>query len=342
MNMSSRWHGRTAVVTGATGLVGSHLCHRLLAEGADVVAVVRDADPHSELFRSGDIDRVHVVSGAVDDGAGRTMERALSEYAPAYLFHLAAQTQVRVAQRNPLETFESNVRGTWLVLEAARRLARHDGASNMLAVVVASSDKAYGSAGQLPYVEDTPLRGTFPYDASKACTDIIAQSYAATFDVPVAIARCGNIFGGGDLNWDRLIPGTVRSLLRDERPIIRSNGKLVRDWIYVGDVVEAYLSLAAAVADGRPETRGGAFNFANEEPRDVLAVVRAIEAAVGVSLPPVIQGHAPAEIEQQHLSAQKARRALGWQPTFAFDDAMARTVAWYRAYLGQPAPREAP
>ncbi len=321
----SSWAGRRALVTGATGLVGSWLVPALLERGADVVALVRDWDPQSELIRSRTIERVTVVSGVVEDLA--TVERALVHHRVDTVFHLAAQTQVRAAYRDPFETFESNVRGTYTLLEACRR---HRDAVER--VVVASSDKAYGEAVTLPYTEDTALDAIFPYDTSKLAGDFIARSYVRTYGLPVTVARCGNIYGGGDLNWDRIVPGTVRALLAGQRPVIRSDGTLVRDYVYVKEVVDAYLHLAEQVH--RDEVRGQAFNFSAARPLTVLELVEALVKAVGVRLEPVIEGRHVAEIQAQFLSSERARRVLGWETRYPMEQALTETVAWYRGFLG--------
>ncbi|MFI5372179.1 MAG: NAD-dependent epimerase/dehydratase family protein [Candidatus Eisenbacteria bacterium] len=323
----SFWAGRRVLVTGATGLVGSSLVPALLERGADVIALVRDADPQSELIRSRTIERVAVVNGAVEDLA--VVERALVHHRVDTVFHLAAQTQVRAAYRDPFETYESNVRGTYTLLEACRR--QRDAVER---VVIASSDKAYGEAVALPYTEETPLDAVFPYDTSKLAGDFIARSYVRTYGLPITVARCGNIYGGGDLNWDRIVPGTIRSLLRNERPVIRSDGTLVRDYVYVKEVVLAYLHLAEQVH--RDEVRGQAFNFSAAKPLAVLELVEALMHAVGTRLEPVIEGRHVAEIQTQFLSSERARRVLGWETRYPMEQALAETVAWYRGFLGGP------
>ncbi|NOT34582.1 MAG: NAD-dependent epimerase/dehydratase family protein [Candidatus Eisenbacteria bacterium] len=320
----SEWSGRRVLVTGATGLVGSWLVRALLEKGADVVVLVRDHDPQSELYRSGDVKRASVVDGEVQELA--TIERALNHHRVDTVFHLAAQTQVRCAYRDPYETFESNVRGTYSLLEACRRHR-----DLVQRIVIASSDKAYGEAKVLPYTEDTPLEARFPYDTSKLCTDVITRSYFATYGLPAAIARCGNIYGGGDLNWDRIIPGTIRSLLRDERPLIRSDGTLVRDYVYVKEVVDAYLLLAEHLH--RPEVKGEAFNFSAEKPLSVLELVEQIVKSVGVRLAPDVRGEAVAEIGKQFLSSRRAEQVLGWKSRYPLDRALGETVTWYRDFL---------
>ena len=320
------WKDRRAFVTGATGLVGAWLVKELLARGAYVVALVRDQDPQSELFRSGDIRRISVVSGVLEDFL--TLERAISEHEPDTVFHLAAQPIVGVAHRFPLQTFESNVRGTYHLLEACRIHA-----ALVQRVVVASSDKAYGEGPSLPYTEEMPLNGRHPYEVSKSCADAIAQGYHLTWAVPVGIARCGNIYGGGDLNWSRIVPGTIRSLLRGERPVIRSDGQFVRDYIYVKDVARAYLRLAEGLE--RPELRGEAFNFSPESRVTVLELVEAIRRLMGCEhLSPDVQDTARGEIRSQYLSSEKSRRVLGWKPEFTLEQGLAEAIAWYREYLG--------
>jgi CDP-glucose 4,6-dehydratase len=324
LDVSGFWRDRPTFVTGATGLVGSWLVRRLLDARAEVVCLVRDWVPNSELLRSDLLDRVTVVRGDVRDVA--LVERALGEYEVDTVFHLAAQTIVPIANRNPVSTFESNVGGTWTVLEACRRspLVRQ--------VVLASSDKAYGDADRLPYDEDTPLRGRHPYDVSKSCADLIGQSYAHSFASPVVVTRCGNFYGGGDLNWNRLVPGTIRSVLRGERPVIRSDGSYVRDYFYVEDGAAAYMLLAERLA-ADPALRGEAFNFSNEIQVPVRGLVDRILALMGSPLEPVVKDEAQREIRHQFLSAEKARRVLGWKPLFDLDEGLARTIAWYREHL---------
>jgi CDP-glucose 4,6-dehydratase len=234
---------------------------------------------------------------------------------------------VGIASRNPIPTLETNVAGTWNVLEACRRNP------TVRQIVIASSDKAYGTSGHLPYTEETRLEGRFPYDVSKSCADLIAQSYAATYELPVAITRGGNLFGGGDLNWSRIVPGTIRSLLDGERPIIRSDGRFLRDYFYVEDAAAAYMLLAERLADD-PSLRGTAFNFAYGAPLTVLDLVRRIIAAVGVAVEPDVRNEARHEIVEQYLDAQRARRVLGWAPVYDLDEGLRRTVAWYREFLG--------
>jgi len=318
------WRDRPVAVTGATGFLGSHLTAALVDLGADVVMLVRDDVPPSPVS-TGWMDRVTAVHGAVEDQ--QTVERLLGDYEVKTVLHLAAQSQVGVANRNPVATFEANVAGTWALLDAVRRSPRVE------QVVTASSDKAYGAQPVLPYDEDMPLAAVNPYDVSKACADLVAQSYHRTFDVPVCVTRCGNFFGPGDRNWERLVPGTIRSLLRGERPIIRSDGTMVRDYLYVVDGAAAYMLVVEAMAKD-PAIVGQAFNFSTETPLTVLELVAKLQRAAGTDLEPVVQATATHEIDSQFLSAAKARKLLGWTPTFSVDDALRETVEWYRAYLG--------
>jgi len=294
---------------------------RLLELEADVVCLLRDWVPESELVQADLIGKTNLVRGDVLDQA--VLERVLGEYEVDTVIHLAAQTIVGVANRNPISTFESNIAGTWRLLEACRR------SPQVRQIVLASSDKAYGVAEVLPYTEETALQGRHPYDVSKSCADLIAQSYAATYGTPVAITRCGNFFGGGDLNWSRLVPGTIRSVLRGQRPVIRSDGKSVRDYFYVEDGAAAYLMLAERLA-GDASLRGQAFNFSNGTPVSVLDLVDRILRMMGSRLTPDIRNDAPNEIPDQFLDASKARTTLGWRPTFSLDAGLRRTIDWYR------------
>lgn len=323
----SFWSERVTAVTGATGFVGSHLVAALVGLGSSVVILRRDDVPPTAVIEDW-ADRVSVVHGQVQDQA--VLERLLAEYEVSSVFHLAAQSQVGVANRNPASTFEANVGGAYALLEAVRR------SPNVREVVMASSDKAYGTPDQLPYTEDMPLRPVHPYDVSKACADLIAISYAECFGTPVCMTRCGNIFGPGDLNWQRLIPGTVRSVLEGHRPVIRSDGTMIRDYLYVEDAVGAYLQLAEAFA-ADPSLAGQAFNFSLEAPLSVLELVQLIQRAAGTDLEPDVRGTASNEIPAQALSAARARSALGWTPEVRLDDALTRTVRWYREHLGTAA-----
>jgi CDP-glucose 4,6-dehydratase len=320
----SFWQNRPTLVTGATGLVGGWLVKRLLEHGAEVVCLVRDWVPQSELVRSQDVARVKVVRGDIKDQA--VLERTLGEYEIDSVLHLAAQTIVGIANRNPVSTFEANIQGTWALLEAARR------SPSVKQIVVASSDKAYGDQPELPYLEDAPLQGRHPYDVSKSCSDLISQTYAKSYGSPVAITRCGNFYGGGDLNWSRIVPGTIRALLSGARPVIRSDGSMIRDYFFVEDGAAAYMLLAEKLA-ADPSLRGHAFNFSNEIQVTVLELVNSISKVMGATLQPDVRNEVSNEIQHQYLSASKARQVLGWTPLFNLEQGLKLTVDWYRNFL---------
>ena len=329
------WRNRNVFITGATGLLGSWMVEELLRRGARVVCLIRDWVPGSNLVHSGAMARVAIVRGELEDYS--VLLRALNEYEIDTVFHLGAQTIVGTASRSPLSTFESNIRGTWNLLEACRVCPKL-----IQRVIVASSDKAYGSHERLPYTEDTPLEGRFPYDVSKSCADLLSLSFFHTYGTPVAVTRCGNLFGGGDLNFNRLIPGTIRSALQDEAPIIRSDGEFIRDYFYVRDAVHAYLQLAERLPDER--LVGRAFNFGTETPVSVLELVRLILRLMGKeNLVPQVRNEASHEIRKQYLDCARARRLLGWRPQYSLEDGLRETIAWYAEHLGanQVAPHRA-
>jgi CDP-glucose 4,6-dehydratase len=315
------WSGRSVLVTGATGLLGGWMIKELLGLGAEIVALVRDGRPDCMLLREGIIDEVRVVSGDLSDLD--LLRRTLCEYEVDTVFHLAAQTLVNIAKRDPIGTLEANVRGTWNLLESSRQAGTRQ-------IIVASSDKAYGIRHELPYTEDHPLCGTYPYDVSKSCADLICGMYAATYEVPVCVTRCGNLFGGGDLNFSRTIPGLLRATFSNERFLIRSDGRFVRDFLYVRDAVHAYLLLAEKLASDRTLI-GQAFNFSLEMQLTVLDLVHEVLRLVErPDLQPEIQNIASAEIRQQYLSAEKARRLLGWAPQYGMERGLLETIHWYR------------
>jgi CDP-glucose 4,6-dehydratase len=320
----SYWQDRPVLVTGATGLLGGWLTKRLLEHDADLVCLVRDWVPQSELVRAQLIDKVKVVRGDVRDRD--VLERVLVEYEIHTVFHLAAQTIVGTANANPISTFESNIAGTWNLLESCRRSPK------VKAIVTASSDKAYGEQHALPYTEDCALQGRHPYDVSKSCADLMAQSYATTYQLPVAITRCGNFFGGGDLNWNRIVPGTIRSVLRNDRPVIRSDGQFIRDYFYIEDAAAAYMLLAERLSTDA-NVRRLAFNFSAEKQVSVLELVNQILREMGSSLLPDIRNEAPHEIRHQYLSAERARQMLNWAPLFTLEEGLRRTIDWYREFL---------
>lgn len=321
---TSFWANRNVLTSGGTGLLGSWLTIALVDRGANVVGLIFDEDPRSHLGRSGYDRRIHRVYGSVTDYT--LIERVLNEHNIETVFHLAAQSLVGAANRAPLSTFETNIGGTWTLLEAARR------SPTVRRVVVASSDKAYGEQEALPYAETAPLQGRHPYDVSKSCADLIALAYAETYDLPVCVTRCGNIYGGGDLHWDRIVPGTIRSVLRGERPIIRSDGTMTRDYLYVEDIVAAYLLLAECMDD--PALHGEAFNFGMNDPKTVLEIVDTIcRVASRQDLEPIILNEATHEIQHQYLHSSKANRLLGWEPAWSLEAGLRETLAWYRDFL---------
>lgn len=321
----SFWKNKSVLVTGATGLVGSWLVHELLKQGSSVTALVLDNDPASQLFRSGDIDRISVVSGNLI--SYHDVARSMYTNECTEIFHLGAQTIVGTALLDPISTFESNIRGTWNVLEAVRQSQ-----GLVKAVVVASSDKAYGSSGNLPYLEDHPLHGDGPYDVSKSCTDLLAQSYGNTYSLPVTVARCGNIYGGGDLNWSRIIPGTIRDLELKRQPVLRSDGTFIRDYVHVDDIVSGYMKLAEVTHEKK--LNGEAFNFSRNEPISVKTLYEFVcLATVGNYIEPQILNTAKSEIKDQHLDSAKAKSVLGWSSSVSITDGLSKTVDWYRNYL---------
>ena len=330
---ASFWRDRPVFVTGATGLLGGWLVRHLLAVGADVVCLVRDWVPRSELVAAGLIEHVRVVRGDVRDQ--KTVERALGEYEIATVLHLAAQAVVGVANRNPVSTLDTNIRGTWTLLEACRR------SPAVQQIVTASSDKAYGDQEVLPYTEDAPVMGRHPYDVSKSCADLLAQMYAKSYGLPVCVTRCGNFYGGGDLNWNRIVPGTIRSVIRGERPVIRSDGQLTRDYLYVEDGARAYLLLAERLA-ARPALGGEVFNFSYEHRVTVVELVARILDTMGSGLEPDVRNEASNEIRDHHLDAANARQKLGWSPAFTFEAGLRATIDWYTRYFaaldGTPEP----
>lgn len=319
------WMDRNVFVTGCTGLLGSWITEFLSDFGANVVGLVRDHVPSSRIYRESLEGRINTVSGSVEDYY--LIERILNEYQIQTVFHLAAQTIVGIANQSPLSTFESNIKGSWNVLEACRRTEWVN------SIVLASSDKAYGCHEALPYKEDTPLLGRHPYDVSKSCADLIGQCYAESYKLPICITRFGNLFGEGDLNFNRLIPGTIRSVMRSEDPIIRSNGHFSRDYIYVKDAAYAYLLLAESMVHDNAIC-GEAFNFSYQSPLTVLEVVDKIMVAMGrQDLIPQVLGTAQNEIPHQYLNSSKAIDKLEWKPVFNFESGLQSTIQWYQKWL---------
>ncbi|MTI85031.1 MAG: NAD-dependent epimerase/dehydratase family protein [Firmicutes bacterium] len=320
----SYWKYKNVFITGCTGLLGSHLTEQLTKQGANVVGLVRDYVPKSRVFSEELNNNMIIVRGNIEDY--NLLARAINEYEIDTVFHLAAQTIVSIANKNPLSTFESNIKGTWNVLDACRQN------SGVKRIVIASSDKAYGDQEVLPYIEETSLQGKHPYDVSKSCSDLIAHTYYYTYRLPVCITRCGNFYGAGDLNFNRLVPGTIRSALHGESPVIRSDGSFIRDYFYVKDGAEAYMLLAQKMDD--LPIHGEAFNFSNELQITVFELVRKILSLMNCShLKPIIKNEVTEEIRHQYLSTEKAKHILGWQPTYSLDQALKETIEWYKHLL---------
>ena len=320
------WSTKRVLVTGATGMVGAWVTRWLADAGAHTVAFISDTDPQSELVRSGYIDRVSVINGRLENYDD--VERAINNQEIDSIIHLGAQPIVGAADRSPRHTFESNIQGTWNVLDAARVLG-----GLVQRIVVASSDKAYGTQPVLPYTEDMSMNGDHPYEVSKSCTDLISTTYARTYGLPVTIARCGNIYGGGDLNWNRIVPGTFRSIARGEQPILRSDGTFVRDYLHVDDIVSAYLLLGERSHED--DLKGQGFNFSDESPLTVMEIYRAIcEAAGKAGLEPRILNSAAGEIKDQYLDSTKAHDVLGWRASVSLSEGLAKSWQWYSDLLG--------
>lgn len=318
------WQDRPVLVTGGTGLLGSWLVDMLTGMNADIVCLVRDWVPQSQLVRSQLIKKIKVVKGDIRNQ--ELIERVLGEYEIETVFHLAAQTIVTIANRNPISTFDTNIGGSWKLLEACRR------SPLVKQIILASSDKAYGNQTKLPYDETFPLSGSHPYDVSKSCADLIAQAYAKTYRLPVVITRCGNLYGGGDLNWNRIVPGTIRSILQGKRPIIRSDGEYVRDYFYVKDAAIAYALLAEKLSED-PGLAGQAFNFSDEKPVTVSELVEQMTLLMKSKLKPIIKNEVSHEIRSQYLSSAKSKKMLGWRPLFSLKQGLEQTVKWYRSYF---------
>jgi CDP-glucose 4,6-dehydratase len=318
------WRNKNVFVTGCTGLLGSWLTKALVERGVNVVGLVRDNVPRANFLRLGLDKVITTVRGEVENYF--LLERIINEYEIDTVFHLAAQTIVTIANRNPVATFETNIKGTWNLLEACRRNP------TVKRIVVASSDKAYGEHKVLPYKEEAALKGSHPYDVSKSCADLIALAYGATYRLPVCVTRCGNFYGGGDLNFNRIVPGTIRSVIFNERPVIRSDGTLVRDYIYILDAVEAYILLAEKMEE--LPIRGKAFNFSNEIQLTVLDMTKKILELMGrEDLEPIVLNETSNEIKHQYLSAEKAKKVLGWQSKYSLEEGLKETINWYREFF---------
>jgi CDP-glucose 4,6-dehydratase len=323
MSKETFWENKNIFITGCTGLLGSWLTESLVSKNANVIGLVRDSVPKSRFYQPGIRNNVVTVQGEIEDYF--LLERIINEYEIDTVFHLAAQTIVTLANRNPISTFKANIEGTWNILEACRR------SSSVSRIVVASSDKAYGDQPVLPYDEKTPLEGRHPYDVSKSCADLICRAYFETYNLPVCLTRCGNFYGGGDLNFNRIIPGTIQSVFHHRRPVIRSDGSPKRDYFYIRDGVEAYLHLAQKMDNKK--IRGEAFNFSTESPCSVLEIVQKIIDIMGSDLKPEILNRATNEIQDQYLSAKKAKKMLDWVSKYSIDNGLKETIEWYTEFF---------
>ena len=314
------WKGTNVLVTGADGFIGSHVAKALVDKGAEVITIVRDIKKSSNLDILNIKNKINIIHGDLINF--HDCERAINEYDMQFVFHIAAQAIVGPANRSPLSTFESNIKGTWNILEACRL------SKTIKGLVIASSDKAYGQQKKLPYTEESPLNGYFPYDASKACAEIIARSYFMTYQLPLAITRNANTYGAADMNMSRIIPDVVTSLLRNEQPVIRSDGTPERDYMYIKDAVSAYLTLAGNLH--RKDVRGHAFNFGTGKPISVLDLYSKIIKLMGKNMKPKILGEAKNEIDRQYLSIEKAKKVLGWKPKYKIEQGLKETIEWYK------------
>lgn len=317
------WLDRNVFITGGAGLLGSNLIKHLLSRKANVVALIRDTVPKSLFFKEGLVNNCTVVRGDLGDFS--TVERSINEYEIDTIFHLGAQAIVGTANRSPLSTFESNIKGTWNILESARR------SKLVTRTIIASSDKAYGSHEILPYTEKAPLQGAHPYDVSKTCADLLSRSYYTTYGIPVTVTRCGNFYGPGDLNWNRIVPDTIKSLFYNKSPIIRSDGTCIRDYIFIEDASDGYMKLAENThLEG---IKGEAFNFSTGERLTVLDIVKKITQLFPSNLEPTILNKVQGEIKHQYLSNEKSKTILNWKPKHTIDQSLAKTITWYKSFL---------
>ena len=318
------WLNRRVFLTGGFGLLGSHIAEYLVKLGASVVLLKRDHVPSSRLFETDAYRKSVIVQGDFEDYD--TIYRTLADYEIETVFHVGAQAIAPIANRSPLPTFRANIMGTCNVLEAARLNP------TVKRVLVASSDKAYGDQPILPYTEDAPLQGKHPYDVSKSCTDLIAQTYVKTYNSPICVTRCGNLYGAGDLNFNRIIPDTIRQALNDKAITIRSDGQFIRDYFFVKDAAMGYLAIAQAMED--ESVRGHAFNLSTGNGYKVVDIVAKIYEVMGkTDLSPTILNQASSEIREQTLSSKKAETILGWKPVYSVEEGLSETVSWYRQYF---------
>lgn len=317
------YFNRKVFVTGATGFLGGHLIEKLVKLGADITVLIRDFTPNSVFYKKEYYKSINIVNGDIEDYD--VINRLITEYEIQTVFHIAAQAIVKIANINPAKTFNTNIKGTWNILEACRN------SKTVQNIIVASSDKAYGDQSILPYTESMPLCGKHPYDVSKSCADLLSYSYYNTYSLPVCITRCGNLFGPGDLNFNRIIPQTIKSVLFGERPIIRSDGNYTRDYFYIVDAADAYIRLAYCMQDSK--IHGEAYNFGNDTPISVLQIVNKILDLMKSDLEPIVLNQASNEIRDQYLSSKKSKTELAWMPKYSIDEGLKDTIEWYRDFF---------
>lgn len=318
--MTSFWKSKNIFITGADGFIGSWLAKALVENGANVFIIIRDIKRICSLDLLNIKKDVEIIQGDIIDLG--CVERIINEKEIDTVFHLAAQAIVGVANRTPISTFKSNIEGTWNILEACRLNG------NIKRIIVASSDKAYGKQKKLPYTENSPLLGLYPYDASKACADILARCYYITYGLPIAITRNANTYGGADLNFSRIIPDVICSLLKGRGFVIRSDGKFERDYMYVKDAVNAYLVLGE---NFREDVKGEAFNFGTGKSISVLELFSKVSELMGKKdIKPIILGQAKNEIDKQFLDISKVKRFFNWEPRFTLKQGLKETIDWYR------------
>ena len=319
------WALKNILITGGSGFLGSYIIEKLVPKEANIIAIVRDHLPKSRLFYKDLNEKITIVNGDISDY--RLVERTLNEYEIGVVFHLAAQTIVQIANRAPISTFESNIKGSWNIFEASRNI------ETVERIIVASSDKAYGEKKNLPYNELDSLNAKHPYDLSKAITDLLAQGYYSTYGLPVGITRCGNLYGGGDLNFNRIVPQTIRSILYNQNPEIRSDGTFLRDYFYVEDAADSYIILAENLLEKKLE--GQAFNFGTGKPVSVLELVEKILAISGnKTLKPIIKNTAKGEIKDQYLDCSKAFKTFDWKPAHTVEMGLRKSFEWYKSWFG--------
>lgn len=318
---SSFWKDKNVFLTGASGMVGGHIAQRLISYGANVIALLRSKDPRAYFYSEG-IDKKTIFAYGDLKDFWRICD-IVTRYEIETILHLGAQPIVGTALTNPIETFRTNVNGTMNILEAARK------APTVKQIVVASSDKAYGTSAKLPYSEDMPMRGNAPYEVSKSCADLISLSYAETYEMPITVTRFGNIYGPGDLNFNRIIPGAIKAGLTDTVLNIRSDGKMIREYLYVEDVVNGYLMLAENIK----KTAGEAFNFSSGERFNVTGVVEKVENCLGKKIRTKILNIAKNEIREQYLSSEKIRKLLGWNAKYIIEEGLKEMIPWYKKFF---------